>query len=150
MQQFRTTLCKCGWESRILFIHNPSYAYHWTGKIIGKKKVWKLISQLRRDDGWKNHMVVIWHSFVRFTIRQWIESCNRHFVRTLVASLTMAFERQTAVRAAGRSSTAVKVVVLFQLRQPEFSIMSVSLCCKETFVSQPCPFPGLLRLFSFP
>lgn len=68
-------------------------------------------------------------------------------LRTLLASLTMVFERQTAVRAAAaaaavaaaaaQSSAAVKVVVLFQLRQPEFSIMSVSLCCKGTFVSWP-------------
>lgn len=61
-------------------------------------------------------------------------------MRTLVASPTMAFERQTAVRAAGRSSTAVKVVVLFELRQPKFSIMSVSLQCKKPLLVSPVPF----------
>lgn len=93
---------------------------------------------------------VIWHSFVRFTILQWIESCNRHFVLTLVASPTMAFERQTTVRAAGWSTTVVKVVIPFQLQQPGLSIMSVSLCCKETFVSHPvCFLIFLLHSLSF-
>lgn len=102
--------------------------------------VWKLHLK-------KNHGTVNWHSFVRFTIPPWMESCNRHFVHTLVASPTMAFERQTAVRAAGQSSTAVKVVVLFELRQRRFSIMAVSLQCKEAFVRRPCLPPGPRRLF---
>ena len=138
----------CVWELHTV-LNNHSYAC--AMKSQETRKCLKLICQLRITRWWsdKNHTTVIWHSFVSFTIPQWIESCNRHFVRTLVASPTMAFERQTAVRAAGRSSTAVKVVVLFELRQPKFSIMSVSLQRKETFVSQPCAFPARLRLILF-
>ena len=146
MQQFSTPLCVNVCEC---YTYNQLYASKlastWKSQETGK--CLKLICW--QDDGWtfefaQNHRTVIWHSFVSFTIPQWIESCNRHFVRTLVASPTMAFERQTVVRAAGRSSTAVKVVVLFELRQPKFSIMSVSLQGKETFVSRPCPSPDLL------
>lgn len=117
-------------------------------------KVFKrIIYQLWDDDGWsfkivQNYRTMIWHAFVSFTIPRWMQSCNRHFEHTLVASPTMAFERQTAVRAAGQSSTEAKVFILFDLRQPKFSIMPVSLQCKETFVSQPCPFPGFPKRFS--
>lgn len=128
-------------------VYNLFYAHHWDVMMKSKqkkKKSEKVICKLRQLDMCKNENNiiewVIWHSFVRFTILQWIESCNRHFVLTLVASPTMAFERQTTVRAAGRSTTVVKVVVPFQLQQPGLSIMSVSLCCKETFVSHPVHF----------
>lgn len=134
------------WVKELHNVYNMFYAHHWDVmmKSKQKKKSEKIICKLRQEDMCKNENKiiewVIWHSIVRFMIRQWIESCNRHFVLTLVASPTMAFERQTTVRAAGRSTTAVKVVIPFQLQHPGLSIMSVSLCCKETFVSHPVHF----------